>query len=102
MLDASRSKRDRLRSTVSTNFSELPGIKARGQPRTADNKLGFSNGFQARPNGVSLDPTMRNTQRTDHQRTNTSNSFVNAQFGSNQNVRSSLAPPTSTGRSTYN
>ena len=106
MLEASRSKRERLGATVSTNFSELPGIKGRGQPRTAENKLGVSNGFMKRPAGVSLDPTMRNTQRTGHQRNNTNNhttgnSFVNAQFGGNQNVRSSYAP-NSMGRTAYN
>ena len=45
MLEASRSKRERLGSTGSTAFSELPGIKGRGMPRTAGNKMGVTNGF---------------------------------------------------------
>lgn len=99
MLEASRSKRERLGQTGSTAFSELPGIK---QTRTATGgKMGTTNGFSQRSGGQSLDPSMRNTDRTGHQRNSTGGSFKNAHFGGNTNIRSSYAP-VSMGKSAYN
>jgi len=65
MLEASRSKRERLGQTGSTAFSELPGIKNRGQPRTAGGKMGTTNGFSQRSGGQSMDPA-RMSDRAGH------------------------------------
>ena len=100
MLEASRSKRERLGQTGSTAFSELPGIKNRGQPRTAGGKMGTTNGFSQRSGGQSMDPA-RMSDRAGHQRTSTGGSFKNAQFGANTNIRSSYAP-NSMGKTAYN
>lgn len=91
MLEASRSKRERLGQTGSTAFSELPGIKDRGMPKTAGNKMGITGGLSIRTGGQSMEPGVRNSVKPPHQRNLTGNDFAKA-YGAQPNVRSSYAP----------